>query len=155
MNAIQSILVPIDFSEGSAAAVKAARALAPKLGATIELLHVWEGEERLMPSLTVDVKDATAAQRLLTEAASHGSPMEAAAIVLAELAQSGMKFTARFESGPAAETIARVAAEGGHGLVVMGTSGRTGVRRLVLGSVAEHVVRISTVPVLTLHANAA
>jgi nucleotide-binding universal stress UspA family protein len=83
----------------------------------------------------------------------------------AELAQAGRELHAwarqygsgavplhvHLEHGPAADTILRVAQEGGYDLVVMGTHGRTGIARLVLGSVAQRVASASVCPVLTVH----
>jgi nucleotide-binding universal stress UspA family protein len=54
--------------------------------------------------------------------------------------------------GPAADTIVREARKQGADLIVLGTHGRRGVRRLVLGSDAEQVVRTSRVPVLLVRA---
>ena len=150
MRAIRSILVPIDFSGGAEAAIALARSLAEPLGARIELLHVWEGEEWKMPPMEFAVDGD--APRLLAEAAAHGLALQGAAAWLAEAGTRGLRFRARFETGRPAETIARVAKERGHDLIVMGTHGRTGLARAVLGSVAESVVRISNVPVLTVHA---
>jgi nucleotide-binding universal stress UspA family protein len=63
----------------------------------------------------------------------------------------------RVEEGDPREAILRVARSIGSGLIIMGTHGRTGIRRLTLGSVAEQVVHTSSVPVLTIrltdHAN--
>lgn len=149
MRPIRSILVPVDFSAGSDAAIALARSLAEPLGASIELLHVWEGEEWKLPPLEFAVDGD--APRLHAEAAAHGLALQRAAGWLSELGARGMRFRARFESGRPAETIVRVAKERGHDLVVMGTHGRTGLARAVLGSVAENVVRLSAVPVLTVH----
>jgi nucleotide-binding universal stress UspA family protein len=57
-------------------------------------------------------------------------------------------------SGAPAEEIVRFARERGFDLLVLATHGRAGVRRMVLGSVAEHVVRDATVPVLVVRAAA-
>ena len=56
----------------------------------------------------------------------------------------------RMEEGDPASMIVRVATETGADLIVMGTHGRTGLRHLLMGSVAEYVVRKATCPVLTL-----
>ena len=71
MKRIRRILVPIDFSPGSKAAWDAARSLANTLHGfvTIELLHVWEGEEQKLPDLTLraDKKGSSAAVRRVAE----------------------------------------------------------------------------------------
>jgi nucleotide-binding universal stress UspA family protein len=58
---------------------------------------------------------------------------------------------ARFRDGDAGKEILAAAAEAGADLIVLGTHGETGVWRLLLGSVAEYVVRHSPVPVLSVH----
>lgn len=63
------------------------------------------------------------------------------------LERAGQEFTAHIAVGNAAEAIARYAAEMGFDLVVMGTHGRTGLRHVVMGSVARDVLRLSRVPV--------
>lgn len=57
----------------------------------------------------------------------------------------------RLEEGEAAEQILCVARESGCGLIVMGTHGRTGLRRVLIGSVAEEVMRLAPCPVLTVN----
>jgi nucleotide-binding universal stress UspA family protein len=66
-----------------------------------------------------------------------------------ELSASGWKVTTEAAEGPAASVIARLATEHQVDLVAMGTHGRTGLRELVLGSVAKHVVQRAPCPVLT------
>jgi nucleotide-binding universal stress UspA family protein len=61
----------------------------------------------------------------------------------------GVPLTSHLESGEPASTILKVAGAQGVDLVIVGTHGRTGVRHLLLGSVAEKLVRLSPVPVLT------
>ena len=63
--------------------------------------------------------------------------------------RSGVQVTARTEEGdPAAQIVGR-ATDGDFDLVVIGTHGRTGIRRALLGSIAERVVRLAPCPVLT------
>ena len=62
---------------------------------------------------------------------------------------SEVTWEAEVASGPAAETIVQIAQERAADLIVMGTHGRTGLRHLLLGSVAEKVVRLAPCPVLT------
>jgi nucleotide-binding universal stress UspA family protein len=57
----------------------------------------------------------------------------------------------RLAEGEPDETILRVARESNCDLIVMGTHGRTGLRRALMGSVAEQVVRLATCPVLTVN----
>lgn len=67
---------------------------------------------------------------------------------LARLREGGFEAGSAWRTGPAGETIARFAAEGGYGLVVMGTHGYGALGRLIMGSVATQVLAHCTVPVL-------
>ncbi len=69
--------------------------------------------------------------------------------------QPGVQVEHRLEEGDAASEILRVAREGKCDLVVLGTHGRTGLRRLLMGSVAEQVVRQAPCPVVTVKAPSA
>ncbi len=67
-----------------------------------------------------------------------------------QVRQAGVQIAdARLESGDAARTIVDAADSGGFDLIVMGTHGRTGLGHLLMGSVAEKVIRRAHVPVLT------
>ena len=66
-----------------------------------------------------------------------------------QLRQSGIKARWRLEVGVPFEEIVKAAHEEGADMIVMGTHGRSGLNRLLLGSVAERVVRLALCPVLT------
>ena len=68
-------------------------------------------------------------------------------------AEQGGPITTEVRTGPAARMILEFATEKGIDLIVMGTHGRTGLAHIVMGSVAERVVRMAPCPVLTLRAN--
>lgn len=139
------ILVPTDFSSHSAAALDYARGLARRFGAKVHLLHVVEdqlvtgpfGAEFGVPhppgTLTVLLDEARAA---LEESLTDEDRLE-------------LHVTGEAVVGTVAKTIVRYAAENGFDLIVMGTHGRGGISHLVMGSVAEHVVRSAPCPVLT------
>jgi nucleotide-binding universal stress UspA family protein len=135
---IGKILVPIDFSEHSRQAMHDALDLAARLGAEVTLLHVY-----VLP---------TQGDVVLT-AGAHAELMHAADTLMASALAEARSWTVPVESltehGPVAETIARVAGDGLYDLVVIGTHGRTGLKRFLLGSVAERVLRHSPAPVLT------
>jgi nucleotide-binding universal stress UspA family protein len=142
------ILVPIDFSECSGAAFAAAVDLAQKLGAKVTLLHVWD-VPFLWPSVgdtmvTVPSEEPMTVAQLVKKRAH-----EELARFLADYPHAGVEVTARLEMGEPMQRICSVAQDGNHDLVVMGTHGRTGLSRVLAGSVAENVVRHSPVPVLT------
>ena len=71
-----------------------------------------------------------------------------------EAEATGVKVTATTVLGPAFHSILDEAAKGKFDLIVMGTHGRTGVKHVLLGSVAEKVVRLARCPVLTVRAQA-
>jgi nucleotide-binding universal stress UspA family protein len=142
------ILVPLDFSPPSNAALQAAESLGALFGSTLELVHVVEplpspsaGEMGGAPmTLALAANEARAAlppsRKRLLEAASGYFPG---------------KTRARSLVGPAGATLARLARPKETDLVVMGTHGREGLSRMVFGSVAEEVMSRSRVPVLTVH----
>jgi universal stress protein A len=141
------ILVPVDFSDSSLAAVEHALALAERFGSTIELLHVWSLPSALGPDEPVPLPDH--AGETMSEYA-EGQAGEALESMLVDLQERGARVRAKLERGEPVKTILDTAREGGHDLIVMGTHGRTGLAHLVRGSVAEQVVRRAPCPVLTI-----
>lgn len=147
---IQRILIPVDFSDCARAAVRYGLSLASRLGAEVEILHVFEppyyvGDMMVQPpdAAAVSVHDyvRTQSEKLLQEmldgieAVAEGKPRR---VLLA---------------GNPAPAIAEKAAD--FDLVVMGTHGRSGLTHLLMGSVAEKVLRHSKTPVLVVRAEAA
>ena len=140
MLAIEAILHPTDFSKHSAYAFRLAGSLARDHGARLIVLHVVStlGPEQ--------VSHGEAVSQLQPEGYQEKLWRDLRAIQPADPAIRMQHLLA--EGDPAAE-IVRVAAESGCGLIVMGTHGRTGLDRLVMGSVAEQVMRRAPCPVLT------
>ena len=130
------ICCPVDFSETSRAALDEAVDLAAHFGAELALLHVFEVAPTMVSPPEVFERTVRELERKLelwrAEAERRGASRVRSTVA------NGV---------PAAE-IVRFAREGGHDLVVMGTHGRRGLRHLVLGSVAERVVREAHCPVL-------
>jgi len=143
MAAIRKILVATDFSAEARRAQQAALDLARQLGASVTLLHVYQLPVYTFfdgvsfvppPSVVVQiVSDVAAALNAAKDAATS----------------SGVAVDTASEQGVPYEDIVRYAAEHAIDLIVMGTHGRHGLRRLAMGSVAERVVRNAHVPVLT------
>ncbi|MET0340913.1 MAG: universal stress protein [Polyangiales bacterium] len=139
---LRKILVPVDFTEASDAARRKAEQLAGAVGAELVVLHVVDDTPMMVmdgagvgyvpPIDTVGPYEAAAKERL------ERSAREGAGVVRNRLAHGR----------PEAE-ILRAAEEEGADLIVMGTHGRRGFERFLLGSVAERVVRTAQVPVLT------
>ena len=135
------ILVPTDLSEGAAQALAYACELARTLDAEIHLLNVVAIPALGVPELGVALT-STLIDQLVVENQK----------VLEELART--QCTARLghvliKAGEPRDTINRTAQELGVDLIVMGTHGRRGITRALLGSVAETVVRSAPCAVLT------
>jgi nucleotide-binding universal stress UspA family protein len=143
----QRPLVATDFSlAASAALVHAARVCAP--GVPIEIVHAWQlptgswgatllGQARFPWSTVRDAVTSSArglADRLITDHRGLGHPL-----------------AVELEQGPPATVITHLAERRSSDLIAVGAHGRRGVRRLLLGSVAESVVRHSPCSVLVTH----
>jgi len=141
---IQKILVPVDFSSCSLQVAGSAAELARQTGAALTLLHVAELPEGLSPLAPVQ-RDGAEVQA--GDLADQGAKTALRPYVLAVRAQ-GVEPAVVVAHGPVAPLIARQASLEGADLIVMGTHGRAGLSRALLGSVAEEVAHSSTVPVL-------
>lgn len=145
---IARILVPTDFSDCSGAAFEYACELAKKLDAKVTLLHVWD-VPFLWPTVgdtlvTVPTEEPMTVAQLVKKRAS-----EELARFIAQRGPEGVDVTARLEMGDPARVACDVAVQGGHDLIVVGTHGRSGLTRMLAGSVAEMITRHSAVPVLS------
>jgi nucleotide-binding universal stress UspA family protein len=145
--AVTRVLVPIDFSPSSRAALEYGTFLAGKLGAELTVLHVWEPPGYVGPDTLA----------LLPVAAGQPGWDQTRAEVMREVERFLGKASARptdlrvrVEAGEPSDAILLAAKDGGADLIVMGTHGRTGLSRLLIGSVAEAVLRRATCPVLTI-----
>lgn len=147
MLAVSRVLVPIDFSPSARAALEYATFLAGKLGAELEVLHVWEPPGYVGPD-TLALLPVPAGQPGWQQTRSE--VQREVERFIASTAARPARLTVRIEAGEPSDTILRTASDGGADLVVMGTHGRTGLARLLIGSVAEAVLRRSPCPVLTI-----
>lgn len=138
----RTILVALDFSEYADAALAYAAALAAHLDATIHLVHAIAIPALGIPEMGV------AYAALNIEAATRAAQSEMDTRIARYRDRVSMA-PPRLEVGDPRDVIHQVAEQIGADLVVMGTHGRHGIRRLVLGSVAESVVRSAPCPVLT------
>ncbi|WP_375056017.1 universal stress protein [Zobellella sp. DQSA1] len=144
MTQIQLIVYATDFSEGSAHAAELASQLTRLHGARLHLLHVitelhdrqWRGiPGGLMEELAREIKT-----QAITD--MHGFAQRFFGNFEGEL-------TTDVVIGPAAEEILAQAEALGANLIVMGTHGRSGVEKLLVGSTTERLIRKSMIPVLT------
>ena len=139
------ILVPTDFSPSSDLALEHAKALTTKFGGVLEVLHVVE--DRVVTGLWPS--DVHVPSPQIEEALVRGaSDRLARCLTREERDKYGATLTLLI--GSPALTIVEHAASCKADLIVMGTHGRRGVTHLLLGSVAERVVRTSPMPVLTM-----
>ena len=143
----QRLLVAVDFSECSRAALRKAAKLARRTGGTIDVIHAWQLPAFVPPESVVGSVGATGEP--LVDLMQKNA--EAAMKELVERARSeGIEIAdARIVLGNPAAMIVEQARSGGYDLVVLGTHGRSGLSHALVGSVAEKVVRLSPVPVLT------
>lgn len=147
---IRTILVPVDFSACSTRVVRSATSLAARLGARLHIVHVGE-----MPAgvdattrLHLGERRQTAGELLAHDALPRLEPYAALARA------AGVDASVAEAFGPIARTVLTVADRVEADLIVMGTHGRTGLMRLVLGSVAEAVVQGADVPVMLIRNDA-
>lgn len=144
MALFESILVPVDFSPQSDRAAEVALEVATAIGAEIHLLHVYGipvgiagpgiYDTALPVTVMTDLRDSAA--KALEER-------------VARLGAGGVKVSGLVREGVPAQSIVEVAEELGAGLIVMGTRGLSGLKHVLLGSVAERTIRQAACPVLT------
>lgn len=140
------ILVPTDFSTGAENASLAAVALAAAVGGRVELVHWYNPPAVMLPDGSTF--PATPAQLVEITDRAEAALAEALRTLRARSGE-GVTIKGSTAMGSAADEILRLAESGRYDLIVMGTHGRTGIRRLMLGSVAEKVLRRAPIPVLT------
>ncbi len=134
----KKILFATDFSPASDAALKYATSLARDSGATLLTLHVEE------------VPTPYAGGEMLLPQPEYPNPEIRRMLDAVVPADKSVRYEHHLVLGTAAEDIVRVAAEQEADLIIIGTHGRTGLKRVLMGSVAEAVMRRATCPVLTL-----
>jgi nucleotide-binding universal stress UspA family protein len=139
---VKRLLCPTDFSDAAASAERQAATLARALGAELVLLHV--ASENPLWRETVGSTQV----RAVFEAQRKWAADTLAARITA-LAAEGVSARSLVKVGVAWEEIVRAASDEHADLIVIGTHGRTGLDRLLLGSVAERVVRRAPCPVLS------
>jgi universal stress protein A len=140
----KKILCAIDFSDLSRVALADAAALARRLDAELALVHVYEPP----PPVALDVVVPTEG---LFESASAELEGRLEAWTSDAQMLAGRPVRSIVRVGIPATEIVHCATEDGVDLIVLGTHGRSGLKRLVLGSVAERVLREAHCPVLVVH----
>jgi|HubBroStandDraft_1064217.scaffolds.fasta_scaffold130380_2 universal stress protein A len=140
---IQNILVAVDFSEYSRAALNYASFLAERFGATLTLVHAVEPyvyPEDLSAGFTLEEIDARWMQK-------QKDKLE----TLQHTIQEGISTQVVVTMGCAWNRIIGTAKSGKADLIVVGTHGRTGLKHALMGSTAERIVRHASCPVIVVH----
>ncbi|KZN22835.1 hypothetical protein A4G99_17160 [Haladaptatus sp. R4] len=135
-----NVLVPTDGSDVSEKAVEHAIHQAKQDGGKLHVLHTVDADTLPSSVSSISVDD---------EFKEMGEDIVEGVVKQAE--SEGVEAEGTVISGSSAEQIVKYADEHDIDLIVMGTHGRTGIGRVISGSVTEHVVRSATVPVLVIH----
>ncbi len=139
MHSFKHILVPVDFNEPSAGALEAAAVLAAKFDAQLTLLHVYADP--------ISSYGYTEGISWPTEAVARAARAELD-LAVTKVKASCPNVEGVLACGDPSRKILEAIEKSGADVVVMGTHGRRGLTRVMLGSVAEKVLRLSRVPVL-------
>lgn len=143
---LRKILVATDFSREAEPAIDAALGLARALSVSVTLLHVCEPPPYSGPRLRSYVPAPEPLEGIV--AAAHHRLRDKQA----RLAANGRDVDVAVAAGAPAGEIMRYATAHDFDLIVVGSHGRRGFRRVILGSVAESVIRAADRPVLTVQA---
>jgi nucleotide-binding universal stress UspA family protein len=142
MDPMRKILVPVDFGELSEPAIEKAIEFATAFSGAVTVLHVYEYS---LWGIDGGPESAIDSAGRIRQAAEKELDL-----LVTKYRSRGVEVTGLLREGiPWSETLS-YAQETGADLIVLGTDGRQGLPRALLGSVAEKIVRYSTVPVLTL-----
>jgi nucleotide-binding universal stress UspA family protein len=144
----KKILCPVDFSPASRETLQVAIDLARRFGATLTVFHAYP-----LPGYTLPEGTVLPRPQMLQELSEQADLHLAEWKEIAARGGATSVATAKSVGEPAAE-IVDFAQQGGFDLIVLGTHGRTGLAHVLLGSVAERVVRRAKVPVLTIRPSA-
>ena len=146
MITFRKILCPVDFSDLSLNALKFAVELAAQFQAELHLLHAFEGYDAI--SLNPEVALTPMPEWLIKLRQLSHEKLDA--LPSSDLAARCPSIVRAHREGPAIHEILDYATLNNIDLIVLATHGRTGLKHLLMGSVAENVVRSATCPVLTI-----
>jgi len=141
------ILVPTDFSDASALATQAAAVLAERLDCKVTLVHVHDPDGLRAPAQMSWSPERLGTVEAEVKKIAHADLEKVAADHFGEVGEVSVEL---LDDESPSRAICRRAEEIGADLIVISTHGRAGLKHLLIGSVAERVVRHSPVPVLTL-----
>jgi len=147
MKVIQKILVAVDFSEHADPVLEVAVEFAKQFGAELHLLHAFDVRIPLVTPYEVAIPTAFIEEAREAAASKLGA-------LIQEAAAKGITATSHLSEVPAASAIVDLAEELGVDLIIMGTRGHTGIKHVLLGSVAERTLRHAPCSVLTVKVSA-
>lgn len=142
MTNITHILCPVDFSDTSEIALGYAVQLAQRFGARVTVLHVYQLMSMIYP-------DDVLVDPVGTDSRLRKACEERLGKAIAPFASEGVPITTALREGLPFVEVLEAASALAADLIVMGTHGRSGIRRALIGSVTERVVRGASVPVLS------
>jgi len=150
MITFKRFLVPTDYSEPSRRAFSMAVSLAERFGAAIDLLHIWPAPY-FGPGYGYDSAAVIdpAEHKSLFDRIRENAVKDMKSFAASVPVPQSMTIVTHIESGDAPHRILEFIDEKKPDLVIVGTYGRTGPRRWLLGSVAERIVQHSASPVMT------
>jgi nucleotide-binding universal stress UspA family protein len=142
--AFRSILVPVDYSEPSRRALELALSLDEN--ALVTVVHVWD-----RPAYVGDevVAHPDGSRRSLSELIRETAERDMFEFLSRVKTPPGKTFKHHLLTGDPVSTIVAEASKPGYDVIVIGTHGRTGMTKLLLGSVTEKLIRLSPIPILT------
>ncbi|NTV99469.1 MAG: universal stress protein [Chlorobiaceae bacterium] len=143
------ILCPTDFSATSDNAVRYAVEFARRVGAHVRFLHIVTPSNPQPKAETADLPEMSATEQ------EEGIPESFSKVLMTEKKKGLSADIFLLKGDEAHRVISLHAASWGADLIIMGSQGRTGIKRLIMGSVAEEVFRSSGVPVLLVKEQAA
>jgi len=145
MTPLQRIVVAVDFSDLADTVVDQALVLARQLGASVTLVHAYEIPIYGFPE-GVLVPPPDVASRIGDLAAKQLDALRARYV------DRGVPLATSLRMGAAWDEVNAVAAETNADIIAVGTHGRRGLSRALLGSTAERILRTATLPVYVVHA---
>jgi len=142
MGTIEKIIVAVDFSEHADQALEVAVEFAKQFGAELHLVHALDVRIPVMTPYEVVIPTAFIEQ-------ARGAVASKLEVLVQKVATEGVTATSHVSEVPAASAIVDLAEKLGADLIVMGTRGHTGLKHVLLGSVAERTLRHAPCSVLT------
>ena len=148
--AFKRILAPVDYSEPSKHALMYAADLAQTFAAELDIVHVWDRPAYVSEAIMVGRPGDE--QRSLADLIHENAQKDMAEFLSTVSLPPTVRASHRLLSGEPASTLLEELKKGQHDLIVLGTHGRTGLSHFIMGSVAEKLVRMSPIAVLTVPA---